>query len=239
MFQNPFDYAMAGFAFFGTIFGYNFVKYESLFRLKKPARKQLHAILGISLLSLLASGSCFLALHRNTQITAIIFFGLTFLYTVPVFSNTKNIRNWSGVKIYMVAFCWAGVTTLLPLIEAGTTIISDVILKFGQRFLLVIILILIFEIIDLKNDDPTLMTVPQKIGVRKTKMLGLFLLLPFYVLEFLKSTVDVTQLWINIVLVIVTALFTVFATPERSKYYTSFWVESIPVFWLLLVWLFS
>ena len=110
MFQNPFDYAMAGFAFFGTIFGYNFVKYESLFRLKKPARKQLQAILGISLLSFFSSGFCFLALHRNTQITAIIFFGLTFLYTVPVFSNTKNIRNWIGVKIYMVAFCWAGVT---------------------------------------------------------------------------------------------------------------------------------
>ncbi|MBC8643807.1 hypothetical protein H9W95_06515 [Flavobacterium lindanitolerans] len=34
MFRNPFDLHMAGFAFFGTIFGYNFIKYEDFFRNK-------------------------------------------------------------------------------------------------------------------------------------------------------------------------------------------------------------
>ncbi|HLF52167.1 hypothetical protein [Flavobacterium sp.] len=239
MFHNPMDLAMAGFAFFGTIFGYNFVKYESLFRNKKPIRKQLKAMLVLSLLSFLISVFCFFKLEFNTQIAAVVFFGLTLLYTVPFFPNKDNLRNWSGVKIYIVAFCWAGITILLPLINAGTSISTDVFLKFGQRFLLVIILILIFEIIDLKKDAPSLRTVPQKIGVKLTKVLGLSLLLPFYFLEFFKSDFNENQLWINLILIVITALFTIFANPNRSKYYTSFWVESIPVFWWLMVVLFQ
>ncbi|MFY0483484.1 hypothetical protein ACI6PS_12845 [Flavobacterium sp. PLA-1-15] len=239
MFQNPLDLPMAGFAFFGTIFGYNFIKYEAFFRNNKPLWDELKAIAVLSLLSLLASAYFFFCLESITQITAIIFFGLTFLYTVPVFSQKKNIRNWSGVKIYIVAICWSGVTTLLPLMNAGTAVFSDVILKCCQRFLLVIILILIFEIIDLRTDDPALETVPQKIGVRKTKTLGILLLFPLYFLEFLKTTVDANQLLINAILVIVTAMFMIFANEKRSKYYTSFWVETIPVFWLFLLWIFG
>lgn len=239
MFRNQFDLSMAGFAFFGTIFGYNFIKYEAFFRNRKPLWTGLKAIAVLSIVSLLASGYFFFCLERTTQVTAVVFFGLTFLYTVPVFSRKQNIRNWSGVKIYIVALCWSGVTTLLPLMNAGTPFFSDVILKCCQRFLLVIILILIFEIIDLRTDDPALKTVPQKIGVRQTKILGIALLAPLYFLEFLKTTVDRNQLFINAVLVLTTALFMVFSNENRSKYYTSFWVESIPIFWLFLVWVFG
>ena len=254
MFHNPFDMVMAGFVFFGTIFGYNFVKYESLFRNRKPIRKRLKAMVFLSLLSFLTAFFCFFELERITQIVAVVFFGLTFLYTVPFFPNKENIRNWSGVKIYIVAFCWAGITILLPLINAGIAISIDVFLKFGQRFLLVIILILIFEIIDLKTDDPSLMTVPQKIGVKQTKKLGYILLIIFCGLEFFNSNININfnkingninfqsmvlQLALIFAIAIVSALFTFFAHPNRSKYYTSFWVESIPIFWWILVLIFK
>lgn len=239
MFDNPFDLPMAGFAFFGTIFGYNFIKYEVFIRNKKPLRTELIAIAVLSIISLGAALYFFLHLERIAQITALVFFGLTVLYTIPVFAKRQNIRNWSGVKIYIVAICWSGVTTLLPLLNAGTAVFSDVVLKSLQRFILVIVLILIFEIVDLRTDDPALKTVPQKIGVKRTKTLGLLLLVPFYLLEFFKTTVDVTQLVVNAILVLVTALFLIFAHQNRSEYYTHFWVESIPVFWLLLLWLFG
>lgn len=239
MFDIPLDWGMLGFAFFGTIFAYNFIKYEVFFRKRKPWRRELKAILILSLLALSASVYFFFYLESITQIAAVIFFGLTVLYTIPVFARQSNIRNWSGVKIYIVAICWSGVTTLLPLLNAGTAVFSDVILKFSQRFVLIIVLILIFEIIDLKNDDPALETVPQQIGVKRTKLLGLLLLMPFYFLEFFKTTVDTHQLLINAILVVVTALFLIFAHPNRSRYYTDFWVESLPVFWLFLLWIFS
>ena len=235
MFMKPFDLSMAGFAFFGTLFGYNFIKYEVYFREKSPIRKQLTGIVILSLGALLASAYFFFYLEFKTQVTAVVFFGLTFLYTVPVFSTKKNMRNWSGIKIYIVAFCWAGVTTLLPMMNFGIETYQDVFIKFCQRFLLVIVLILIFEIIDSKDDDPTLFTVPQKIGIAKTKWLGFLLLIPFYFLEFFKIEVDSIQLIVNVILVVVTAGFLFFANENRSRYYTSFWVESIPIFWLGLI----
>lgn len=238
MFQLPLDIPMAGFAFFGTLLGYNFIKYEVFFRQKSPLRKALFPILILSLLAFLASVYFFFRLELKTQIVAVLFFGLTFLYTIPIFSTKTNMRNWSGIKIYIVAFCWSGVTTLLPMINFGLALYQDIFIKFFQRFLLVIVLILIFEIIDLKDDDPSLFTVPQKIGVHKTKILGFILLIPFYFLEFMKTAINQNQLMVNLILVIGTAGFLYFANENRNRYYTTFWAESIPIFWLILIYLF-
>ncbi|WP_313803532.1 hypothetical protein [Flavobacterium sp.] len=238
-FHIDYDEPMALFAFFGTIVGYNFVKYDELVRAKKhKMTTERKAIVVISFVSLLATAYCFFLLERITQVIAVAFLGLTMLYTLPFFPKLGNARNWAGVKIYIVAFCWAGITLFLPILNADLPLSHDVWVKFCQRFLLVIILILIFEIIDLKHDDASLQTVPQKLGVQKTKMLNWFLLLPFYCLEFLKSDFQTIQLWINLILILVLALFTLFASPKRSQYYTLFWVESVPVFWWLLVVLF-
>jgi hypothetical protein len=77
--------------------------------------------------------------------------------------------------------------------------------------------------------------VPQQIGVKRTKILGLLLLIPFYFLELLKSNFDANQLIVNLIIVIMIALFLLFANEKRTKYYTSFWVESVPIIWWLMV----
>ncbi|MFV8347151.1 hypothetical protein [Flavobacterium sp. ZB4P13] len=239
MFQISFDEPIANFAFFGTIVGYNFVKYDALARAKKiEMRKELKAITLFSFCSLLFVVYYFFLLERITQIVAIVFLSITLLYTLPFFPNKKNARNWAGVKIYIVALCWVGVTLVLPVLNANVLITSDFYLKCMQRFLLIFVLVLIFEIIDLTNDDPNLQTVPQQIGVKRTKILGLLLLLPFYILEFFKNNFDKNQLIINLILVITISLFMLFANEKRTKYYTSFWAESVPIVWWLLLLLF-
>jgi hypothetical protein len=120
-------------------------------------------------------------------------------------------------------------------VDAHQSLGLDFYLKCIQRFILVFDLILIFEIIDLKNDDPHLKTVPQQIGVKRTKLLGLLLLLPFYFLEFFKSHFIEKQLVVNLILVVILSLFLVLANEKRSRYYTSFWVESVPIIWWLMV----
>jgi hypothetical protein len=242
MLNIPSNKPMAYFAFLGTIVGYNFVKYDALARAKKlEMRKQLKVIAFVSLISLLAAGFYFFKLHCITQIVSIVFLGLTLLYTLSFFPNRRNARNWKGIKIYIVALCWVGVTLILPLVNAGINITLEIYLKSIQRFILVFVLILIFEIIDLKNDDPYLQTVPQQIGVKRTKLLGYFLLIVFCVLEIFNSNiVDQWQnqkLIIGILISISTAFFVFFANENRSKYYTSFWVESLPVFWWVFMFL--
>lgn len=235
-FHIPTDKAVINFAFFGSIVGYNFVKYDALARSKK-----LEMGLVLKMIALL-SFFCFFAvvynffqLQTSTQIAAVGFLLLILIYTLPFFPNKKNVRNLAGIKIYIVAFCWVGVTLFLPLLNAGIGFTSDVYLKFIQRFLLVFILTLIFEILDLRYDAISLQTIPQRLGVKRTKMLGLFLLLPFYFLELLKVHFDFVQLYINFILVVSIASLLIFAHPHRSKYYTIFWVESIPICWWLML----
>ena len=239
MFNISFDEPIVNFVFFGTIVGYNFVKYDALARAKKQQmRKELKMIALFSLCSLIMVGYYFFQLHRITQIVAIAFLSITLLYTLPFFPNRKNARNWAGVKIYIVALSWAGVTVGLPVLNAEIAITSDFFLKSIQRFILTFVLVLVFEIIDLANDDPHLQTVPQQIGVKQTKILGLLLMILFYFLEFLKSNFDEKQLIVNLILVVLISLFLLFANEKRSKYYTSFWVESVPIVWWLLLLLF-
>ena len=236
MFHIPYEETIANFAFFGTVVGYNFVKYDALARAKKAQmRKELKLIALFSLCSLALVGYYFFLLERITQIVAVAFLSITLLYTLPFFPNRKNARNWAGVKIYIVALCWVGVTIGLPILNAEIAITSDFFLKCIQRFILIFVLVLVFEIIDMSKDDPHLQTVPQQIGAKMTKNLGIALMIIFYFLEFLKSNFDVKQLVVNFILVVLVSLSLIFVNEQRSKYYTSFWVESIPIIWWLMV----
>jgi hypothetical protein len=122
----------------------------------------------------------------------------------------------------------------LPIVNAGIPLSTTVGLVAVQRFILIFVLILIFEIIDLKLDDPHLKTVPQQIGVRPTKIVGTLLLLLFVGVEFLEANISYATLFLKAGVALTVLLFLLFAHENRPKYYSSFWVESIPVLWWLL-----
>lgn len=228
------------FVFFGTIVGYNFVKYDALVRSQKlEMRLELKAIAVLSSFAFLASGYFFYQLERITQLIGFGFLAVTLLYTLPFFPNRKNARNWAGIKIYMVAICWVGVTLFLPIINSQLPFDSYVFLVAIQRFILIFTLVLIFEIIDLKFDDPHLKTVPQQIGVFKTKQIGVVLMLIFVLLEFLSEDFISEFFLVKTGLAATTILFLVFVHENRSRYYASFWVESIPILWFLLLLIFG
>jgi len=226
------------FVFCATLSSYNIIKYFGYILTNKNYKNTLKTIIGITSIGLAVCFYFFLKFKPVTQL-AIVFFGfLNILYALPLGKGLSNLRNAAGIKIYIVSICWAGVTLLLPLLEAGMDITSDVILKFFQRFILTLILILIFEIRDLKYDDARLKTVPQSIGIAPTKTLIYTLSLLFYLLDFLKTDDYPWQAVVNALLVIIMVLLTYFVTPKRSKYYTLFWAESVPVLWYLLILLF-
>jgi hypothetical protein len=234
------DNSVAWFAFFGTIVGYNFVKFDALARANKnKMRSRLKAIAIFSFVSLFMVIYFFSKLHYMTKIVASLFLILTILYTLPFFPNTKNARNWAGLKIYIVAICWVGVTVVLPILNSEISFQNYFYIIALQRFFLIFPLILIFEIIDLKTDDPHLKTVPQQIGVMNTKELGFVLLIIFCGLGLFNGNINgnfqVLDLLLNFVIAIVIAIFLYFSNENCSKYYTWFWVESVPIFWWLLM----
>lgn len=224
---------VALFAFFGTVAGYNFIKYDAIARMQRLAmRNELKAITVMSWLCLVASGYLFFGLRFGTQLVAVAFLGLTVLYALPFFPNKKNARNWAGVKIYMVSICWMGITAVVPLVEESIPYDFAFFLVCMRRFLYILVLVLVFEIIDLKTDDPHLQTIPQWIGVKPAKKLGHGLLLALLLMNLLDYG-DTPEILLNSAVFVVTGLFLYFATEDRPKSYTLFWVEALPVCWWL------
>lgn len=238
--ELPANTYVAGFGFFGSIVGYNFVKYDALARSGKPKLgRRLKVVIALSIAAFCGAIFCFLHLSMPTQIGSLVFFGITALYTLPFFPNRKNARSWAGLKIYMVALCWVGVTVVLPVVNADAQWMVDFYIVCIKRFILIVVLLFVFEIIDLAWDDPHLKTVPQQIGVKRTKILGILLLLVFLALELFQMNESVPRFLISVILIAVTAVFLVFASEKRSKYYTAFWTESIPMLWWILLLLFG
>ena len=231
------DFSVAFFAFFGTVVGYNFVKYDAIARLNKTEiKKELKAIVFLSFISLLACFYFFLQLSWATKLSAFAFFGLTLLYTLPFFPNKQNARNWKGLKIYIVGITWVGVTVILPLVEAGIPFSKDVFLMALQRFLLIFSMVLVFDIVDVKEDDIHLQTVPQKIGVKLTKKLGYILLFLLLLLEFFyTNNHHFLPFFFKLLVCGTITVFLFFANENRSRYYASFWLESVPILWWLVL----
>lgn len=222
---------VALFAFFGTVAGYNFIKYDALARMQKmKLRSDLKAIAVMSFFCLSAAGYYFFTMRFASQLTAVVFTALTVLYALPFFPDKKNARNWAGVKIYIVSICWMGTTAVLPLVEESIPFDFAFGLLCIRRFLYILVLVLVFEIVDLRHDDPLLRTIPQWIGVKRTKQLGHFLLLVLIGFNFLDYD-SATEILLNTAIFVITGIFLFFATANRPKYYTLFWAEAIPVFW--------
>ena len=239
------------FVFFGTIFGYNFIKHFEKEQLKGLQLSKLildcnYFIEGfqrlkfkekttfiISLLSLILSVLLLSKLEINTVLSLVIPGIFTFCYAVSL--GYKTLRNISGIKIYVVAFVWTFVSVLLPVIENKIEFSSDVWILLLQRFVFVVVLILPFEIRDLSVDDKILGTLPQKIGVRNTKFYGLLLLMVFFFLEFFKDELLAINLRVMPLIFLITILFLVLSCEKQSKYYSSFFVEGIPILWFGLL----
>lgn len=231
------NFSVAVFTFFGTVVGYNFVKYDAITRLNRTEiKKELKGIVFLSFISLFACFYFFTQLSWMSKVSAFAFFGLTLLYTLPFFPNKQNARNWKGVKIYIVGITWVGVTVILPLVEAEISFSMDVFLMAVQRFLLIFSMVLVFDIVDVKQDDIHLQTVPQKIGVEPTKKLGYALLLLLLISEFFFTNHHhFLPLFFKLLVCGTIAIFLLFANENRSRYYASFWLESVPILWWLVL----
>ena len=159
----------------------------------------------------------------------------TLLYILPFFGGGKNLRALAGVKIYVIAFVWSGVTVLLPLIGKIELMQWDVLLEFTQRFLFVFALTLPFEIRDLKFDVANLKTVAQIFGVRNSKIIGVLTLLTILLLEFIKVESDIRSVISLILISVLLSNLIINSKIRQTKYYSSLWVEGVPILWCLLL----
>jgi len=245
-FELDYDENVLYFVFFATITGYNFVKYFGVAKFHhRSLAYWLKVIQVFSFIAFIAMSYYAFRLEIKTLLYISVFGLITFLYAIPLIpmhhfrDSQKNLREIGGLKVYVIALVWAFTTVLLPLIDNDIAINADVIITSVQRFIFVIVLMLPFEIRDLNYDSLKLATIPQSIGVKHTKIIGVFLLIVFLFLEYFKDELTENSILTTLIIMAITLLFVVFSNKKQSKFYSAFWVESLPVLWLTLLLVFS
>ena len=235
-YKTPYDENLGYFIFYASITGYNFIKYAGVAKFYHMSlTKSLKSIQIFSFISfclLLYYGS---KLSIETISYFIPFGVITIFYVVPFLGGfQKNLRKVSYLKIFIVSGVWSGVTTIIPLLLNKNQEAHTFILLFVQRMLFVLVLILPFEIRDMQLDFKHIKTLPQKIGIKSTKKLGFIFLLFSLVIEFiLTNSITNKNIFLGICLLL---FFLVMRSKQnQSKFYSSFWIESLPILWLALL----
>ncbi len=234
----PTNYPLFGFTFFGTIVCYNFVKYgveaEKYLIVSNTYHKSIQIF---SFLCFIPALYFFAQLDTQIWTAVLLLSLLSTLYAIPLLPKTKNLRSLGGFKIYIVALVWVGFTVFLPISNVKMAISWDLGVLFCQRFILVLVLLLPFEIRDLKWDSSALKTLPQVLGIDKTKKLGIVLTVLCFFLTFLKDELYLMEIWTRLVISLVLVGVFLYGKNMQRNNLVSFWVEGIPILWCGLLWI--
>ena len=233
------SFSLLIFIFSSALFAYNFVKYFSIFKAEKIKNTFQKLIFLISSFSLIVSINIFLQLVIIAKIFVLIGAILVLFYTIPINYRKDNLRNTNGWKIYVVVLTWVLLTVGVPLsinlMNYGTLLFYLLFIQGTYIF----VSIIAFDIRDLKIDDPKLKTIPQQLGVVRSKLLGSNLLILLILITLYKFGFN-TPFSVSALLCFVTLLILLnLVNSKSSKYFTNFWIESLPIFWAINFYLFS
>lgn len=222
----PSNYCYSFCIFFGTITAYNFLKYAEICINKSNRSTNYIGIIIVSFSSFLGCLFYFFQLSTAFQIQLFCVGLLVLIYPF--------IRKIALLKISFVALCVTIIAVKIPFINMKE-VPFDYYLFEVQIFIFALISIIPFEIVDSKTDAVALNTIVQKYGIRASKSSGFLLFIPFLAIEFLKMQPS----FIVFFVAFISMLFLAFSSAEKSKYYSSFWVEAIPILWWVLLLIFN
>ncbi len=234
----PIQMELIYFTFGITIVAYNLMKYAVFsVRYHIPESTSMKAIQVLTLGSGLTSLYFVWALPLSA-ISVILPLGLLCIgYMTPIFSKKKSLRNIPGIKVFIIGFVWTGITVILPLCYGAQLHSIDIGIVSIQRFLFIIIVMLPFEIRDLKYDTLSLHTIPQCLGIQNTKKLGFILLLIFSTVAVFRTSVTLPNFITTGSIVLITGAFLWRTKQVQPTYFCSFGVESIAILWCILLYI--
>ena len=178
----------------------------------------------------------FFNLKLTTKIFVFIGAIIVLLYTIP-FNNNKNLRNVKGLKIFLVVFGWLSLVVGVPISIAPKFDIDLFFQLLMIQGIYIFVATIPFEIRDLKHDRPNPLTIAQIFGIYNVKLLGYLLLIINLIFTFFSFGIFSAFSLSSAISFLLLIIFLYIVTPEHSKYLTSFWVESIPIFWSVIYYL--
>jgi len=234
--SEPRSISLLIFIFCSALFAYNFIKFFPIYLERKTVYFS-DPIFWLSVGCFLFSFYFFIGLTIRSQLIVILGGALVLFYSIPFGKDKVNLRNTKGWKIYLVVLSWVLLTVGLPFSVAP---VFDFKLFFQLlliQSIYIFVAIIPFDIRDIAIDDTSLFTLPQRLGTKRVKILGNLILVIDLIFVIFSFGVCIPLTWSCTLCFLLLAYFLQRSSPERSKYFTSFWVESIPIFWLMCFYL--
>jgi 4-hydroxybenzoate polyprenyltransferase len=181
----------------------------------------------LSILTVLSAFYClffFLKLTLNAQLLLI---GMSFLslgYVLPILNKKRRLRDVAYLKIFLIAFVWAVITVLLPIINSINSTNNHCIWQlFLERCCFIFALCIPFDIRDMTWDLKTnVKTIPLSIGVKNAKICAILTLTIaiLMVLMLYKATIYTQLISLELIIMyLATALIIVKTKDNRSDYF--------------------
>lgn len=151
---------------------------------------------------------------------------------IPYNNKWLALRDIPFLKIFVIAFVWALVTGMLPIISSKDLIQINLqhILFLTKQFLFVVAITIPFDIRDMKYDvEKGIKTFPLVVGVKKVIILGVLLLLGFIAItsyEFLVFQNITMSLWITeIITILLVAVLLLLSKKQQPELFYSLIIE--------------
>lgn len=217
----PTSFPWLMFLFLGILCGYNFLKYTTFWIHNGLNPSIPQRIFGFTMFLMIFVLYFYMMLSSYLQ-SKLLFF-LFYILIYPI------IRNYAIGKLTFVALTVSWMIVIFPNFYLGHAF-EFPFGMFLQQFCLVFALLVPFEIADFTTDALKFPTLPQRIGVHKFKLLGFSAIILYFVISlFLETPLVLTLFFFGS-----SILATWMSNPQRSFYFTAFWVEAIPIMgWLV------
>lgn len=233
--------SLAYFVFFSTILSYNFIRVIRLDSINSMIgnwiRSNKRSLIMLNSLCLMSIIYLLFFFSTLEFLFLVPFFLLSLFYVIPLTAKIKGLRQIPGLKLIIISFTWAAVTVYFPLFSSNLLESDELRIVFMQRLLFIMAITIPFDIRDTHLDVPDLKTLPQLIGAGSSKAFAVFLIVVFQWLDYYRTT----HLGISFAVTGIVSVFSILlilgARERQKRFYSSFWVESIPILWygLLLI----
>lgn len=222
------------FIFLATLFAYNFIKYHKLPLAKNRPNYVLYQLfILVAVISLIILSFKVVRISILKTIIVLIASLLVIAYSFPAY-KINSLRNYPLVKILTISAAW----TLTSVCFSFIGILKPKILVFYclSIFLMVSCQMISFEIRDEDIDKNKSKTVVHVFGLQRIKTIGYAILITLSVVIFFISLIEKDSVsYLSNIIILIVLFYLIFkSNKNQTEYFSSIFVESVPIYWLII-----
>ena len=148
----------------------------------------------------------------------------------------KNLRDVTGIKIYIIGIVWVLITVFVPFFVDSNSDLNRTVILFLSELLFMISITIPFDIRDISLDEASKKTIPQLIGVKKSVHISIALLIISQIMmQFLMPSLNIGT-WL---LTVATIVILQYSHPKRKELYFSGLIDGLLILQPVLLYLFN